>query len=146
MPLAENVSALATRIAAEFKAHRPRLLPSGGAVGQVLTKTAGTDYAASWAAPAVGGSGGTVGAAVLDFGTGRSVASVAVTGQAGMLASALPRAWVQVSASPDHSADEHVVEELEVVAGSVVAGVGFTVYGRTRNVVLRGRWNVGWAY
>lgn len=35
----------------------PSLLPSGGTVGQVLTKTSGSDFASSWQTPASGGGG-----------------------------------------------------------------------------------------
>lgn len=57
---------LATRIADGFAAVRnklnlmvPRLLPSGGSTGQVLTKSSSDDYATGWTTPASGGGAST---------------------------------------------------------------------------------------
>lgn len=74
---------------------------------------------------------GASGTATLDFGAfpGASDASVAVTGQAGILAGSLVEAWLRMEATADHSADEHLVETIKVMAGNIVAGTGFTVYG-----------------
>ncbi|UTU08865.1 hypothetical protein CcrJ4_gp114 [Caulobacter phage J4] len=52
MTLAARISALAGAVRDKLNTMTPRLLPAGGSVGQVLTKTAGTDYAAGWAGPA----------------------------------------------------------------------------------------------
>lgn len=73
----------------------------------------------------------TQGTATLDFGAfpGKSDASVAVTGQAGIVAGSLVEAWIRPEATADHSADEHMVETLKVFAGNIVAGTGFTIYG-----------------
>lgn len=74
---------------------------------------------------------GAQGTATLDFGAfpGGSDASVAVTGQAGILAGSLVEAWLLPAATADHTADEHIVETLRVFAGSIIAGTGFTIYG-----------------
>lgn len=71
------------------------------------------------------------GTAVLDFGAfpGKSDASVAVTGQAAIVAGSLAEAWIRPVATADHTADEHMLETLKVFAGNIVAGVGFTIYG-----------------
>lgn len=73
----------------------------------------------------------TQGTATLDFGAfpGASDASIAVTGQAGILASSFVEAWIFPAATADHTADEHLVETLKVMAGNIVAGTGFTIYG-----------------
>lgn len=75
------------------------------------------------------------GTATLDFDAfpGASDASVAVTGKAGILAGSLAEAWIFPAATADHSADEHLVETIRVMAGSVVAGTGFTIYGVNTN-------------
>ena len=72
----------------------------------------------------------TQGTALLDFGAfpGKSDASVAVP-SAGIAAGSLVEAWLFPAATADHTADEHMVETIKVFAGSVVAGVGFTIYG-----------------
>jgi adenosine/AMP kinase len=71
------------------------------------------------------------GTATLDFGAfpGGSDASVAVTGQTGIAAGSFVEAWLSPAATADHTADEHLVETIKVVAGNISAGVGFTIYG-----------------
>lgn len=73
---------------------------------------------------------GAQGTATIDFGAfpGTSDTSVFVA-QAAITSGALVEAWVWPAATADHSADEHVVETLTVIAGNVVPGVGFTIYG-----------------
>lgn len=113
------------------------------------------------------------GTASLNFGAfpGASDASVAVTGQTGISAGSLVEAWLLPAATADHTADEHLVETLNVMAGTIVAGTGFTIYGiNTGNLMeplrslrdlpggggdatqggrgtrLYGIWNVAWAW
>jgi hypothetical protein len=111
------------------------------------------------------------GTATLDFGAypGASDASVAVTGQTAITGSSLVEAWIFPAATTDHSADEHWVESLRVFAGNVVAGTGFTIYGRNESELfepvsqsggsksfagagggtgtrLYGKWNIGWVW
>jgi hypothetical protein len=82
-------------------------------------------------APAGGGGGGSanVGTATIDFGAfpGSSHATVAVTGQAAIVADSVVQAWIRPVATADHSADEHMLETLKVHAANIVAGTGFTV-------------------
>lgn len=104
-----------------------RVLDTNGAALGVGTPGAnGTNGAPG--APGVG----TTGTAVLDFGgyPGTSDASVDVTGQAGIVGTSVVEAWLRLEATGDHSADEHWVESLEVYAGNIVDGVGFTIYGK----------------
>lgn len=85
----------------------------------------------SWQTVAGGpGSNITVGTATIDFGAfpGVSDASVAVTGQTGIVAGSIVQAWIRPVATADHSADEHLIETIKVVAGNIVAGTGFTIY------------------
>ena len=74
---------------------------------------------------------GAQGTATLDFGAspGAFDTSVAVTGQSGIVSGSLAEAWIRPVASADHTADEHLVERIRVVAGNIVAGTGFTIYG-----------------
>lgn len=74
---------------------------------------------------------GATGTAILDFGAfpGASDASVAVTGQAGIVAGSLVEAWIRPVDTADHLADEHMVETIKVFAANIVAGTGFTIYG-----------------
>jgi hypothetical protein len=111
---------------------------------------------------------GATGTTLLDFGSfpGASDASVAVTGQASLLAGSLVEAWLFPATTADHSADEHVVETITVIAGNVIAGTGFTIYGVNTSQLneplyvqdvgqesiggagtrLYGKWNVAWAW
>lgn len=90
------------------------------------------------------------GSAVVNFGAfpGSSQASVAVTGQGSILAGSLVEAWIKLTATADHSADEHMVENYYISAGNVVAGVGFTIYmeAKSPGTRLYGQWNVNWAW
>ena len=73
---------------------------------------------------------GAQGTTTVDFGAfpGKSDTSVTVTGQATILAGSLVEAWLSPVATADHTADEHLVETIKVIAGNVVAGTGFTIY------------------
>lgn len=107
------------------------------------------------------------GSTSVDFGAfpGKSDASVAVTGQAGILTTSLVEAWLYPKATADHSADEHLVESIApVLAGNIVAGTGFTIYVRNASDLfdhaprfggdggtgmgtrLYGLWTVAWAW
>lgn len=91
------------------------------------------------------------GTALLDFGAfpGKTDVSLAITGQATIGAAGLAEAWIWPVATTDHSADEHVVEELRVFARDVVAGTGFTIqgifYGRPAGFIY-GKWTIAWAW
>jgi hypothetical protein len=91
---------------------------------------------------------GASGTATLDFGTfpGNSDATVAVTGQSGIVSGSLVEAWIRPVATADHNEDEHRVEEIQVDADTIVAGTGFTIFGRTRNYPLYGLWTVAWVW
>ena len=80
---------------------------------------------------------GATGTATLNFGAfpGASDASVAVTGQTGILSGSYVEAWIRPAATADHSADEHVLETIRVMAGNISAGVGFTIYGINTNLL-----------
>lgn len=96
-----------------------------------------------WAVPPSGGATGASGTAVLDFGSGKSDAKVLVA-DTGIAAGSTVLVQVSAVASSDHSADEHVAEALDVRAGAIVAGAGFTIFGATGNMALRGKFNVAW--
>jgi hypothetical protein len=93
-----------------------------------------------------------VGTATLDFGTigsgGAPEASVAVTGQTGILGTSKIEAWLKHVDTAEHTVDELDAEELEVWAdeSSIVAGTGFTVRGRPRHGRAYGRFDVNWVW
>jgi hypothetical protein len=75
--------------------------------------------------------GGTVlgsGTSIVDFGSGAPIATLAVTGQAAILAGSLVSCWIKPEATTDHSAGEHIVEDIKVVGADILAGIGFTIY------------------
>lgn len=80
---------------------------------------------------------GATGTTTINFGSfpGTSDASIAVTGQASIIAGSLVEAWLRPEATADHSADEHWVETIRVVAGNIVAGTGFTIYAVNTNTI-----------
>lgn len=74
---------------------------------------------------------GAQGTADLNFGVfpGASDASVSVTGQAAIVSGSLVEAWLRPEATVDHTADEHMVETINVFAHTIVAGTGFSISG-----------------
>lgn len=79
--------------------------------------------------------GGTVlgsGTSIIDFGSqGSNHKTLVVTGQASILAGSLVMCWVKPEATVDHSADEHIAEDIIVYASDVVAGTGFTIHAKS---------------
>ena len=116
----------------------------------------------------------TSGTGLLDFGAfpGASDAALVITGQAGILAGSPVEVWLLPADTADHKADEHRVETIQVVAASIVAGTGFTIYGVNINPLtehwlfqpwpqwplktvlvdtgkatrIYGKWNVAWVW
>lgn len=89
----------------------------------------------------------TTGTAIVDFGAfpGAAYATVDVTGQTGILSGSLVEAEIYVSASADHTADEHAIDPPRIQAGAVTAGVGFPIHAfTTNNYFTWGKWNVYW--
>jgi hypothetical protein len=93
----------------------------------------------------------------IDFGAfpGKSDASVAITGQAGILALSTVNAWISPVATADHSVDEHIVETIRAFAGNIVVGTGFTIYARNDDTQtapnggasrIYGQWAVTWSW
>lgn len=71
------------------------------------------------------------GTTTLNFGSfpGGSDTLVNITGQTAITPSSFVEAWLVPTATADHTADEHLVETIKVLAGNIVNGVGFTIYG-----------------
>jgi hypothetical protein len=77
------------------------------------------------------------GTTTIDFGAfpGSTDASVAVTGQAAIVGTSQVEAYLYPLATADHSADEHVVEMIDVMAdaSTIIAGTGFTIRAKVRD-------------
>ena len=84
----------------------------------------------TWAS--IPGASGATGTTTIDFGAfpGASDASVAITGQTGILVGSIIEAWLVAQPTADHTADEHRVETISVTCGNIVAGTGFTIYAQ----------------
>lgn len=88
------------------------------------------------------------GTATVDFGSTPSThATVAVTGQASLGSGSAVGAWIDgTTATADHSADEHVVEPLQVTVTNKVAGTGFTIEVACLVGATTGQYSVTWAW
>jgi hypothetical protein len=102
---------------------------------------------AAIAAGGGGGSAATIGTASLNFGVspGGTDAKLIITGQTAILATSHVDAWIVPAATADHSVDEHWVEDLFVMAGNIVAGTGFTIYGKSPSGTY-GAFNIQWTW
>lgn len=98
--------------------------------------------------PTGGGGGSTIntGTAIIDFGARETTASVAVTGQTGILSTTIPNAWVFPVATASNTADNHWTDDIAVTAGAVQAGVGFTIFATCRTGFGHGQFTVGWSW
>lgn len=66
--------------------------------------------------------------AIVDFGSfpGSTHATVVVTGETNIVSGSKVEVWIDNLASADHTADEHLLENLRVGHSTIVAGTGFT--------------------
>ena len=89
------------------------------------------------------------GQAVINFGAfpGSIVATVAVSGQAGILGTAMVEAWFPGVATSDHTANDHAFVPLfvELTVGAPVAGTGFTITAASTQK-MQGTFNVNWVW
>lgn len=96
-----------------------------------------------------GGGGGSVntGTASIDFGAtpGTNFVSVDVTGQTGITGTSKVKVFKAIQATASHNEYEHVVVPLNLSAGNIVAGTGFTIYATT-DLRLDGTFNVIWEW
>ncbi|CAB4214963.1 hypothetical protein UFOVP1469_33 [uncultured Caudovirales phage] len=87
--------------------------------------------------------------ALVDFGAfpGASYATVAVTGQASIVAGSLVEAWIRPEATTDHTADDAIVDPPRVIAGDIVAATGFTIHAFSDNTKRHwGKYTVAWVW
>jgi len=132
-------------VAPAFAGSTEGLVPASAGTGALFLRDDGT-----WASPGGGpGVAETFGTATIDFGAypGSNEASVAVIGQAGILAGSHVRVWVTRTTSADHTESDHAYlpEFASFVPGSIVAATGFTIYGRSIHK-MQGTFTLNWAW
>ena len=90
----------------------------------------------------------TVGTAILDFGSapGSNMTTVTVTGQTGITSSSPLVVFMRSDDSTaDHNSMAHTFARLNLNAGSIIVGTGFTITA-TSDLRLTGTFQVRWAY
>ncbi len=118
-------------------------LPSQtGNAGKYLTTDGAT---ASWDTPTAAPAGAS-GTTSVNFGSKSTDTTATVTGQTSILSGSLVDVRLYPSATASNTADNHWVEDLEVYAGNVVAGTGFTVYAKCRTGFAHGSYNISWKW
>ena len=91
-----------------------------------------------------------VGVAELDFGAfpGSNETSVAITGQTEITSGSSAESWIMADdTTTDHTASDHKYAHtlMGITCGSVVAGTGFTIYGRSIHK-MQGKFAVRWVW
>jgi len=89
------------------------------------------------------------GTTTINFGAfpGTTDTSVAVTGQASIIAGSLVEAWIRPEATADHDVMDHIVDPPRVIAADIIAGTGFTIYGFTTDENRHyGQYTVAWVW
>ncbi len=88
------------------------------------------------------------GSVEVDFGAGGTVATVAVTGQASILATDHVGAWFMAEASTDHTAETHryiLPNFVGLACNAPTAATGFTITA-TSLITLTGKIKCRWAW
>lgn len=91
----------------------------------------------------------TQGETPIDFGaTGTDHASVAVTGQAGILAASdVDAYWMATSTSDNDEVAHRLAASLvQLVVGDIIAGTGFTIYGICSDACVTKTFKVQWVW
>lgn len=91
------------------------------------------------------GTGSTTGSTEVDFGTAATDATKTVTGQTGITASSILKAWVYPKATTNNTLDNHWVEDMSVYAGNI-SGTSFTIYAKANHGKCHGKFTVNWEW
>jgi hypothetical protein len=90
-----------------------------------------------------------VGTATINWGAfpGANEASVTVTGQTGITGTSHAEAWYMSEVLGSKTANDHAYMATlsELSCGNIVAGTGFTIYGRSTEK-LQGSFTVHWVW
>ena len=90
---------------------------------------------------------GAKGTVAIDFGSapGTNLAQAVITGQTAISASSDIEAWMMADTTANHTDVEHIMVDMKLTCGSVVAGTSFTIYASSSQR-LTGLWNVHWVW
>lgn len=89
------------------------------------------------------------GEAIISFGaTPSTEASVAVTGQAAILATSLVEAWIMGASTSDNNEGEHLFAgvSLKLTVGIPTASTGFTIYATSTAGMATGDFKIKWVW
>ena len=86
------------------------------------------------------------GSATLNFGATLTDSTSLQIADTNILVTSLVDAWIVPAQTVAHTADEHWVENFKVMAGNIVPGVGFTIYGVATLGKVSGDYNVNWVW
>ena len=88
------------------------------------------------------------GSVQIDFGSapGTDYSEIIITGQTGITTSNKVDAWKNIESTSNHSLLDVVVSDFDIYAGSIVNGVGFTIYVISRMGRLTGQYNISWCW
>ena len=87
----------------------------------------------------------TQGTVTINFGSKGTDTSVFVSAPS-ITGLQLVEAWIFPAATPTNTADNHWVDDIEVIAGNVQAGSGFTIYAKCRTGFAHGAFNIGYVF
>lgn len=144
-PTYENAGANRTRL--RERRNIARAILAGSVTGETLVAE---DGSIDWEPP-VGGVGAlNSGVVEVNFGAhpGTDIATVAVTGQTTIAADSKITVWIFPKDTTDHTAEEHLIEDIRVFVpvASIIVGTGFTVHAVAESGRAHGLWNVGWMW
>ena len=88
----------------------------------------------------------TQGTAVVEFGSGKLEASIAVTGQGAIVSGSLVEACPALTSTSNNPVDGAKDERLSAWAGDIIAATGFTIYVRPQQGLAFGQYNIFWVW
>ena len=128
MSLVSRINDLTIAVREKFNTLMPRLLPSGGTVGQVITKTGVADLVFAWQDPASGGGGGgTVFAVEVNFGVASRRQLIVDIAAPGVTSADKILAWQAGVGATGRDADENEMDQFHIVAFASIDTIRFAM-------------------
>ena len=81
----------------------------------------------------------------VDFGaidTIRGDAEFLLTGLTGILTTSSIECRLRIEATADHDIDDTLIDAPEFLAGKIIAGVGFSIFGSMKHGAVYGKYNL----